>query len=281
MAAAQCRGSADFARMRAEVGTESSIGFGSIFGRPTAPSARRARDPAVDIDLPANEIQRLFDSIPDSVFFIKDNAGRYTHCSLTLMRRLGKKHRADVIGRTTQELFPVPFGSSYLMQDRRVLAGEAIDNQLEVHLYPNRMPGWALTVKRPVLSDGRITGVIGISRDLGQPDSRHSSYQRLRQVIEYVQRHYDENPRVQTLADLAGLSVAQLERHFRHVFQLTPQQLLTKLRIESAMRLLMADTSIASVGQACGFSDQSAFSRQFRAMVGITPRQYRGLKKST
>jgi len=238
----------------------------------------------VDIELPANEIQNLFDTIPDAVFFMKDDAGRYTHCSLTLVRRLGKKRRAEVIGRTTLELFPVPFGGSYLMQDRRVLSGEIIDNQLEVHLYPNRMPGWALTVKRPLVRGGNIAGVIGVSRDLGHPDSRHSSYQRLRQVIEYIQQHYDENLRVQMLARLGGLSVAQLERHFRRVFQLTPQQLLTKLRIESAMRLLMADTaasSIASIGQACGFADQSAFSRQFKATVGITPSQYRGLKKAS
>jgi len=240
------------------------------------------RDSVVDIELPANEIQNLFDTIPDAVFFMKDEAGCYTHCSLTLMRRLGKKHRSEVIGRTTLELFPLPFGGSYLTQDRRVLSGEVIENQLEVHLYPNRMPGWALTVKRPLIRGGKIAGVIGVSRDLGQPDSRDSSYQRLRQVIEYIQCHYDENLRVRMLAGLAGLSVAQLERHFRRVFQLTPQQLLTKLRIESAMRLLMVDTitSIASIGQACGFADQSAFSRQFKATVGITPRQYRGLKKA-
>jgi AraC-like DNA-binding protein len=50
------------------------------------------------------------------------------------------------------------------------------------------------------------------------------------------------------------------------------------------MRLLMADTavsSIASIGQACGFADQSAFSRQFKATVGITPSQYRGMKKAS
>ena len=48
------------------------------------------------------------------------------------------------------------------------------------------------------------------------------------------------------------------------------------------MRLLMdeATTSIASIGQACGFGDQSAFARQFKATVGITPRQYRGLRKA-
>ncbi|MEG1681441.1 MAG: AraC family transcriptional regulator, partial [Stenotrophomonas sp.] len=31
------------------------------------------------------------------------------------------------------------------------------------------------------------------------------------------------------------------------------------------------------VGQACGFSDQSAFARQFKHTVGMTPRDYRAL----
>jgi AraC-like DNA-binding protein len=61
------------------------------------------------------------------------------------------------------------------------------------------------------------------------------------------------------------------------VFQLTPQQALTKLRIEAAMRLLQGCDSVADIGLACGFTDQSAFARQFKATVGMTPREYRGL----
>lgn len=46
------------------------------------------------------------------------------------------------------------------------------------------------------------------------------------------------------------------------------------------MRLLRDDDSIASIGQACGFADQSAFTRQFKATVGMTPRDYRALGRS-
>ncbi|MEA9884856.1 AraC family transcriptional regulator [Xanthomonas campestris pv. raphani] len=232
----------------------------------------------MDLNLPALEMQTLFDALPDVVFFIKDGEGRYTHCNLTLVRRLGRKLRSEIIGRSPLEVFPLPLGGSYMMQDRRVLCGELIDNQLEVHLYPNRLPGWCLTFKRPLCEGDEVIGVVGISRDLGQPDSRHSAYERLSQVIDHMQANFGDNLRVQALADLAGLSVAQLERHFRRVFQVTPQQLLTKLRIESAMRLLYGDDSIASIGQRCGFADQSAFARQFKATVGMTPRDYRALK---
>ncbi len=41
--------------------------------------------------------------------------------------------------------------------------------------------------------------------------------------------------------------------------------------------MLFTDTSIASVGQTCGFSNQSVFARQFKHAAGMTPRDYRVL----
>lgn len=231
----------------------------------------------MDVKLSAEDMQTLFDALPDVVFFVKDRAGRYTHANLTLVRRLRLKRRDEVVGRSVAELFPSALGSSYAAQDRRVLAGESIENQLEVHLLPSRAPGWCLTCKYPHRQRGEVCGVIGISRDLGHPDGRHPTYPRLARVMEHMQAHYGSNVRVSALAALAGISVAQLERHFRRVFQLTPQQALTKLRIEAAMRLLHGAGSVADIGLACGFNDQSAFARQFKATVGMTPREFRGL----
>ena len=231
----------------------------------------------MDAKISADEMQALFDALPDVVFFVKDNESRYTHLNLTLVQRLGRKHRSELLGKSAVDVFPLPLGGNYLVQDRRVLHGEVIENQLEVHLFPNRTPGWCLTFKRPLRDQDEVIGVVGISRDLGQPDSRHSAYERLNRALKYMQAHHGETLRVTTLADLAGVSVAQLERHFRRVFQLTPIQLLTKMRIESAMRLLQGDKSIAAIGQLCGFADQSAFARQFKATVGMTPRDFRTL----
>ncbi|MGH8081779.1 MAG: helix-turn-helix domain-containing protein [Lysobacter sp.] len=232
---------------------------------------------AIDAEL----MQTLCDALPDVVFFVKDEAGRYTHANLTLVRRLGLKRREDVIGLAVTDVFPARLGGRYALQDRRVLAGEIIENQLEVHLYPNRQPGWCLTGKRPLSSaDGR-RGLVGLSRDLGSPDGRDPTYERLRQVTEHMHEHYAGPLRVTALAQVAQLSVAQLERYFQRVFQLTPQQAITKIRIEAAMRELRGEASIAQVGLACGFSDQSAFARQFKATVGMSPREYRTLHRDS
>ncbi|MCD9085237.1 AraC family transcriptional regulator [Stenotrophomonas sp. SY1] len=233
----------------------------------------------MDVQLSLDELQEIFDALPDVVFFIKDRHCRYTHVNNTLVKRLGMKSRDDLVGKTALQVFPERLGSSYLAQDKRVLEGEVIENQLELHLYANRSAGWCLTIKRPLNAGKQIGGLIGISRDLGRPDNRDSSFTRLQRALAHMQANYGLPLRVQALADIAGVSVAQLERLFKRVFQLSPQQLLTKLRIEEAMRLLLTEMNIAEIGQACGFSDQSAFSRQFKATVGITPRDYRAMMR--
>ena len=225
--------------------------------------------------IPAHELEALFDALPNVVFFVKDQQGRYTHANLTLVSRLGVKRRSDVVGRMASELFPPGLGGLYSEQDRRVLEGAVIEDHLEMHLFPNHRPGWCLTCKRPVRVGGSIGGLIGISRDLRSPDGRHPTYDRLRRVIVHLQQHYAAAVRMQTLADLASVSVSQLERQFRQVFLLSPRQALSKLRIEAAMRLLEGRDSIAAVGAACGFTDQSAFTRRFRSAVGMSPRAFR------
>ncbi len=221
------------------------------------------------------ELEALFDALPDVVFFVKDGSGRYAHANLTLVARLGLRRREQVVGRSVEELFPAALARSFAAQDRRVLRGERITDHLELHLFPNRSPGWCLTCKRPLAERGRVSGLIGISRDLGPPDGRHPTYDRLRRVVAHLKEHYASPVRMQSVAALAEVSVSQLERHCRRVFQLTPQQLLAKFRIDAAMRELAGEASVARIAAACGFADQSAFARRFKATVGMTPRDYR------
>ncbi|MET0131805.1 MAG: AraC family transcriptional regulator [Stenotrophomonas chelatiphaga] len=221
------------------------------------------------------DIEALFDAIPDVLFFMKDCEGRYTHINQTMLRRLGLKSRKDVIGRTAAEIYPTGLSADYADQDARVIAGAVIENLMELHLFANREPGWCLTCKRPLVVEGEIKGLIGISRDLGQKHSLGAQYEHLRLALAHLNAHYAENVRMQTLLDITGFSLSKLERSFRKVFQMTPQQVLTRLRIQMAMHLLHGNDSIASIGQACGFSDQSAFTRKFKAEAGLSPRAYR------
>lgn len=222
-------------------------------------------------------LQTLFDQIPDIVFFVKDAEGRYRVVNRTLAERSGIPHNA-IVGRTAEELFPPPLGSSYAAQDQLVLrTGSEIRDKLELHLYRGRASGWCLTFKTPLRGQGgEIVGLIGISRDLHEADERHPEYSRLAQAVQLLRDRHREPLRLGDVARSVDLSLDRFERLCKRVFHLTPQQLLARARLDEATRLLReTGDDIASIAYACGYSDHSAFTRQFRAVVGLTPRAYR------
>ncbi len=237
---------------------------------PTAGWLLALADPAL--------LESLFDRVPDVVFFVKDRAGRYVLVNQTLRERCRAASKAALLGRTADEVFPPPLGAGYAAQDRLVVAtGAPIEDRLELHLYPDGARGWCLTFKTPLRGpDGAIGGLVGVSRDLHLPDERHPEYRRLADAVDALHERYDEPLRIEALARKVGLSMDRFERLVKRVFHLTPRQLLTKTRIEVASRrLLDGDETVAHIAQACGYSDHSAFTRQFRATVGVTPREFR------
>ena len=222
--------------------------------------------------------EALFDRIPDVVFFIKDRDGRYVLVNQTLVVRCGKRDKNELLGRTAREVFRSPLGNRFFEQDRRVLAtGDSIVQNLELHLYPTRLEGWCLTDKIPLLGiDGRVTGIAGISRDLQSPGAETDHFAEVAAALDQVRSNYGSELRVEALAEISGLSVYQLNRRLRTIFGITASQLITKRRMDVASEMLRdGSMPIAEVAYACGYFDQSAFSRVFRRTVGLRPRQYR------
>jgi AraC-like DNA-binding protein len=240
-----------------------------------AASLRKTFFESLDRLLP---VDRLFDGVPDIVFFVKDAAGRYMAVNDTLATRCGLPDKDAALGRTADELFPPPLGNAFALQDREILRhGTSIRDHLELHLYPGGRSGWCLTFKEPVVGkDGRIAGICGISRDLHSPGEQGEDFAALSGAIDHIHRHYDEALRLPGLAEMAGLSVYQFDQRIRGLFHVTAGQYLVKVRIDAAcMRLSTTDEPIAQIALACGYSDQSAFSRQFKQAVGISPLAYR------
>lgn len=226
--------------------------------------------------------EALFDLLPDVVFFVKDKQSRYVLVNQTLAKRCGMRDKAAMIGRHSADVFPAAYAGSYLEQDRSVLTGGAdIRDRLELHLYPDRAPGWCITHKMALRDGaGNIVGLSGISRDLGMPDKEHPVYRRISAAAEHIRANYDQPIQLAELARIAGLSASQIERYFQRIFHLTPRQMIIKTRLDAATAMLAGGQSITNIALACGYHDHSAFTRQFKERVGVTPSHYRATQKA-
>ena len=226
--------------------------------------------------------EALFDCLPDLVFFIKNARREYVVVNQTLVERLGRREKAELLGRKVEELFPAPLGRSYGAQDEQVLStGTPIRNQLELHIYPTGKQGWCVTNKLPLHgTDGSVAGLFGFSRDLQAAAARGKEFSQVAEAVRRIQNDYGESLSVARLARSAGLSQYQFEQRIRRIFQITAGQLIQKARMEGAMRRLSErDDPIATVALECGYSDQSAFTRAFRQTVGISPSEYRRVRR--
>lgn len=222
----------------------------------------------------------LFDAIDDVTFFVKDQLGRYVLVNRTLARRCGAKDKSALIGRTAAEVFPEPLGEGYLSQDLQLIAtGEPLLNELELHNYPTGEPGWCMTTKHPLKDGcGQCLGLVGISQDLYVPTE---DYRDVAAALHEVQENLGSPWTVDEVARRAGLSAYQIDQRVREVFRLTVNQLILKFRMDRATQRLRDTTKpIAEIAMECGYSDQSAFTRQFRRTIGLAPGDYRRLHRS-
>ncbi len=106
--------------------------------------------------------------------------------------------------------------------------------------------------------------------------SRHRPLMRLGEVLSYMERNLGEPITVAQLASIASMSESTLTRRFRRVVHRSPIEHLLRLRIDRACRMLLnPDLNITEVSLRCGFTDSNYFSRQFKAVVGRSPRAYR------
>ena len=87
-----------------------------------------------------------------------------------------------------------------------------------------------------------------------------------------------------SLAEIAqecSLSVSHFARGFRQATGMPPHRWLIERRMEAAQTMLLAgDLPIAEVAQACGFADQSSFTKAFVREVGASPAIWRRALRS-
>jgi AraC family transcriptional regulator len=98
----------------------------------------------------------------------------------------------------------------------------------------------------------------------------------LRRVIEYINANLSDELRLGELAGITGLSAHHFGQAFRSATGKPPHRYVIEKRIHRARELLReANTPIAEIANAVGFSSQSHLTINFRRLTGITPARFR------
>lgn len=99
---------------------------------------------------------------------------------------------------------------------------------------------------------------------------------RIERVLTHLHRHFEERIELEELAELAALSVSGLHRLFRKQTGQTVTEYLMHLRIGAAgAQLVATDLPISHIASDVGYGALANFNRQFRALKGMTPRDFR------
>ena len=107
------------------------------------------------------------------------------------------------------------------------------------------------------------------------PAARASGSDCAKDAANYIMTHFEEPITVEGLADFASVSHSSLYRSFKRRFQMSPKRFLLEYRIERACMLLTDSSySIQEISNSVGFEDPFYFSRAFKSIKGVSPRQF-------
>lgn len=96
-----------------------------------------------------------------------------------------------------------------------------------------------------------------------------------RSILEFIERHYDEDLKLEKLAEIFHYNSSYLGKLFKQQTGESFRTHLDRIRIERAKELLKQNFKVHQVASRVGFSNPEYFYSKFRKYVGLTPSTYR------
>ena len=112
------------------------------------------------------------------------------------------------------------------------------------------------------------------SSDMSQ--STTESSERIDTVLRYISDNYATNIGLDDIANVACMTTNSFCRFFKKTTNKSFTQFLNEVRIRNASRLLVQDDiSVSSVCYAVGYNSITNFNKQFKQIMGATPKSFR------
>ena len=100
--------------------------------------------------------------------------------------------------------------------------------------------------------------------------------QMIKNVFDYVKTHYQEDIKVQDMANACSLSETHFRRSFESVMNMKPADYVNYVRIDMACRLISKENlSMEEIAFRVGFQSQSTFNRNFKRITQMTPYKWK------
>lgn len=107
------------------------------------------------------------------------------------------------------------------------------------------------------------------------PNSKISHYY-VKEAISFIEQNYSRNLTVEELASMCKLDRSYFGKIFKDCIGKSPQDFLIQYRMaRAAEQLTLTDDSIGEISSSVGYPNQLHFSRAFKKVYGIPPREYR------
>lgn len=102
----------------------------------------------------------------------------------------------------------------------------------------------------------------------------------IKPAIDYICQHFQEQISIDEVAHSAHLSVSRLSHIFKEQTGMTIIDYMTNMRIEYAKELLIStNKNCTEICFETGYNNQSYFTRTFKEISGMTPRQFREMNR--
>ncbi|MBA2647161.1 MAG: PAS domain S-box protein, partial [Pyrinomonadaceae bacterium] len=144
---------------------------------------KRAQD---DLKRESSLMQALMDNITDAIYF-KDGEGRFTRVNRHAPYR-GNASPEEVIGKTDFDFFAEEHARAAYEDEQRIMrTGRPVIDKEEKETYPDGSATWLSTTKVPMFDEaGRVTGIVGISRDI--TERKRAEEERIQLIREQAAR---------------------------------------------------------------------------------------------
>jgi AraC-like DNA-binding protein/mannose-6-phosphate isomerase-like protein (cupin superfamily) len=143
-----------------------------------------------------------------------------------------------------------------------------------IDLYNQKLPFYELELSIQLQSFWKIIAENYLRFSYDSMDT--FNYERIRSIMTFIEKNHAEKISLNDISDFISLCNSECSRLFKRYMNVSLFKFLQEYRIEKSMDYLTDyEFTISQIAGKVGFSDSNYYSKIFKKLKGISPREYR------